>query len=196
MQAVIYARVSRDDGTQNVANQLEPLTEWAKRLGATVVAIEVDRASGKRGNARPGLDRVRQLAHERRFDALLIAALDRLSRGGIETTAQLLRELDERGVAIQSLREPWLYQADPNIRGLLISIFAWIAETERTQLVARTKAGMRRAERAGKHIGRPASPVDADQCRRAYAKTGSVRKAAALLGVSPSVVQSRLVAVG
>src|SRR5882724_5705116 len=125
MQAVIYARVSRDDGTQNVENQLEPLTEWAKRLGATVVATEVDRASGKRGNARPALDRVRQLAHERRFDALLIAALDRLSRGGIETTAQLLRELDERGVVLQSLREPWLYQADPHIRGLLISIFAW-----------------------------------------------------------------------
>src|SRR5438477_10673768 len=77
MQAVIYARVSRDDGTQNVANQLEPLTEWAKRLGATVVAIEVDHASGKRGNARPGLDRVRQLTHERRFETLLIAALDR-----------------------------------------------------------------------------------------------------------------------
>lgn len=191
MRIAIYARVSRDDGVQDPQNQLQPLKEWAARLGGEVVAVEVDQVSGKAGSTRPALDRVFQLAHERRFDTLLIAALDRLSRGGIETTARMLRQLNEHGVGVHSLREPWLYQADAHIRSLLIAVFSWIGEVERAQLVHRTKAGMQRAKRAGVKIGRP-QVIDADQAARALAKCGSLRAAGRELGVDAKTVRARL----
>jgi putative DNA-invertase from lambdoid prophage Rac len=191
MQILIYARVSRDDGTQNPTNQTQPLTEWAARLGGEVVGVEVDQVSGKSGANRPALDRVFQLAHERRFDTLLVAALDRLSRGGIETTARMLRQLNEYGVAVQSMREPWLYQTDPHIRSLLIAVFSWIGEVERHQIITRTKAGMARARRAGVRLGRPMA-IDADQARRALAKCGTLRAAARELGCDAKTVKARL----
>ena len=40
----IYGRVSRSDGVQEVANQLDELHAWAARLGGEVVAEFVDRA--------------------------------------------------------------------------------------------------------------------------------------------------------
>ncbi|RIX39770.1 MAG: hypothetical protein D3M94_22385, partial [Rhodocyclales bacterium GT-UBC] len=38
---------------------------------------------------------------------------------------------------------------------LLVAIFGWVAEQERTRLIERTKAGMARARKEGKKIGRP-----------------------------------------
>jgi putative DNA-invertase from lambdoid prophage Rac len=53
-----------------------------------------------------------------------------------------------------SAREPWLDKDSP-VRALLVAIFGWVAEPERTRLIERTKAGMARARRDGKRIGRP-----------------------------------------
>jgi putative DNA-invertase from lambdoid prophage Rac len=41
-----------------------------------------------------------------------------------------------------------------------VAIFDWVAEQERTRLIERTKAGLERSRREGKHLGRPpVSPV-------------------------------------
>jgi len=59
-------------------------------------------------------------------------------------------------------------------------------------LIERTKAGMKRAKCNGIHIGRPRHEVDADMARRALAKEGSLRKAAALLGTTEATIRRRL----
>ena len=57
------------------------------------------------------------------------------------------------------MREGWLDTNGP-VRPLLVAIFGWVAEQERTRLIERTKAGLERARREGKRLGRPpASPV-------------------------------------
>ena len=53
-----------------------------------------------------------------------------------------------------SARENWL-DTDSPVRPLLVAIFGWVAEQERTRLIERTKAGMARARQEGKKIGRP-----------------------------------------
>ena len=46
------------------------------------------------------------------------------------------------------------------MRPLVVAIFGWVAEQERTRPIERTKAGPERARREGKRLGRPpASPV-------------------------------------
>ena len=52
------------------------------------------------------------------------------------------------------MRESWL-DTDSPVRPLLVAIFGWVAEQERTRLIERTKTGMARARREGKKIGRP-----------------------------------------
>ena len=68
-------------------------------------------------------------------------------------------ELDRLDVPVLSVREGWLDTSGP-VRPLLVAIFGWVAEQERTRLIERTKAGVERARRQGKRLGRPpASPV-------------------------------------
>jgi len=182
-------RVTAEQQTPD--NQIDVLTEWARRLGHELVHVYVDRQTGSTDD-RPALKEALRAAHERQYDVLLVAALDRVSRGGVASLAGILERLGQAGVGIKSLREEWLDTTSPLTRELLVAVFGWIAKVERVQLVERTRAGMARAKRNGVHIGRPRAKVDADQARRAMAQAGSLRKAAALLGVSEASIRRRL----
>jgi DNA invertase Pin-like site-specific DNA recombinase len=193
MRIATYSRVSRNDGTQDTANQSDELKAWAVRLGGTVVAEYTDQASGtKSAAARPGLAAALDGAHRRDFDLLLLWSLDRLSRNGVVETVSLLRRLQASGVAVRSLREPWLNTSDPHVAELLLSIMAWLAKSEREQLIARTKAGMARAKRRGVHVGRPRLEISAQRCRVMVERAGSIRGAARLLRVDEGTVRNRL----
>jgi DNA invertase Pin-like site-specific DNA recombinase len=69
-----------------------------------------------------------------------------------------VRDLDHLGVQLISVREPWLDTTGPT-RALLVAIFSWVAQQEREQRSARTKAGLARVRahgsKSGKSIGRP-----------------------------------------
>lgn len=86
------------------------------------------------------------------FDVLVVWALDRFGRSMASNVRQVL-ELDRLGVLVVSVREPWLDTGGP-VRGLLVAIFSWVAEQERHRLVERTRAGLARARREGKRLGR------------------------------------------
>src|SRR5262245_657492 len=173
MKVALYTRVSRNDGTQDAGNQADELRAWAQRLGGTIVAEYVDQASGtKSAEQRPGLAAAIDGAHRRDFDTLLVWSLDRLSRNGILETTTLLRRLQASGVAVRSLRESWLNTSDPHVAELLLSIMAWLAKSEREQLIARTKAGMARAKRRGVHVGRPRLEMDRERAVLAVQRAG------------------------
>lgn len=53
-------------------------------------------------------------------------------------------------------------------RDLLLMIFAWVAQQERTRLIERTKAGLARARAQGKRLGRPGREVTAAQVAHAW----------------------------
>jgi DNA invertase Pin-like site-specific DNA recombinase len=193
MKIALYARVSRNDGVQDVENQLHELRNWAARLGGEVVAEYIDQVSGtKTGDARPALQQALQASHERRHDLLLVWSLDRLSRGGVLALAGILERVQRSGVVLKSLRESWLDMSSPLVAELLVSIFAWIARQEREQLIARTKAGMYRAKRQGVHVGRPRLEISAERARMAVERAGSVRAAARLLRCDEGTIRNRL----
>lgn len=193
MRVATYARVSTTG--QDPDNQSVTLREWADRLGGTIVAECVDRVSGTKGTEdRPGLRRVLDLAHRREVDTILVWSLDRLTRSGAISLSGILGQVQRSGVTLRSLRESWLDTSSPLVGELLVSIFGWIARQEREQLIARTKAGLDRAKRRGKILGRPQA-VDVEQARQAVARHGSLRRAAAAFGVSHAAIRRRLAAV-
>jgi DNA invertase Pin-like site-specific DNA recombinase len=159
MKIAIYARVSKNDDSQDPQNQLIPLRDYAKALGGEVVQEYIDLASG--GSP----DRVNFLkmfddADKRKFDLVLVWALDRLSREGISNTLGYLERLKRNGIALKSLQESWLDTRDEGLGQLLLAIFSWVAQQERKRIIERTKIGLEKARRQGKALGRPQGKKD------------------------------------
>ncbi len=149
-RAALYIRVSTDK--QTTENQVAELRQLAAARNLEPIIYEEVESAAK---ARPVLDRMLTDARAGKVRAILVWALDRLHRSMVGSIQTVL-ECDRLGVSVVSLREPWLDTAGP-VRPLLIAIFGWVAEQERTRLIERTKAGLARARAQGKRLGRPAA---------------------------------------
>jgi DNA invertase Pin-like site-specific DNA recombinase len=153
----LYARVSTIE--QNSNTQLLDLRTLAQQRGLEIVEEYVDHGiSGTRAR-RPALDRMMADAARHRFDVVMVAAADRLARS-VKHFLETLDELNRLKIEFVSLREN-IDSGGPLGRALIVIVGA-IAELERSLIVERVRAGMRRARIEGKHIGRPALLVDRD----------------------------------
>jgi DNA invertase Pin-like site-specific DNA recombinase len=79
-------------------------------------------------------------------------------------------------------------QTDGPVRALLIAIFSWVAEQERSRIRERTRAGLDRARKAGKQLGRPGAVIDADAALLLRRRGLSLRVIAGKLGVGHSTL--------
>jgi DNA invertase Pin-like site-specific DNA recombinase len=155
--AVLYARVSTGD--QHPETQLLDLRQMAKQRGYEIVQEYVDTISSSKAK-RPGLDRLLADARRHRFDVVLVAAFDRMARS-TRHFLELLDELNHLGIEFISSREN-IDTGGPLGRAMVVIVGA-IAELERSLIVERVKAGMRRARLEGRRIGR--SPLDIDRAQ-------------------------------
>jgi hypothetical protein len=69
-------------------------------------------ASAYKGEHRHALQGMLADAHRGEFSVLVVWAVDRLCRHGIEELLRLIRELRERNVSLVSHQEPWLNGSD------------------------------------------------------------------------------------
>jgi len=158
-RAALYVRVSTAD-KQHPANQVAPLKTWCNKAGHQVVAQFVDRESGAHAT-RPAFQEMLAAARRHEFDLVVFWSLDRFSREGIAATFEHLKTLAGHQVDFYSLQDPFCRSlADEGDlaaraqRELLMALAAWIAEYERRRRQERVKAGMERARKEGKQIGR------------------------------------------
>jgi putative DNA-invertase from lambdoid prophage Rac len=186
MKTAIYLRVSTED--QKLANQLEDVERLTRARGLEVVARYEEQVSAAKD--RPEFKRMLDAAHRGEFSAIVVWAIDRFGRS-MAGNVRDVKALDAKGVQVISVREPWLDMSGPT-RDLLLSIFSWIAEQDRLRIGERTRAGLKRAKREGKRLGRPERHVNLDKALRLREAGYSVRQIAKALGVSKSVVQARL----
>ena len=63
MRIAIYARVSKNDESQDPQNQLNPLRNYAKALGGEIVSEYVDLASGGNGEREGFINMLNQSMH-------------------------------------------------------------------------------------------------------------------------------------
>jgi DNA invertase Pin-like site-specific DNA recombinase len=153
-RAALYSRISTAD--QHPETQLYDLREMAKQRGYEVVHEFSDVISGAKSK-RPGLDQLMADARRHHFDILIVAAFDRLARN-VRHFLEVLDELNHLGIAFLSVRES-IDSSGPLGRAMIIIVGA-IAELERSLIVERVKAGMRRAKLEGRRIGRHPLNVD------------------------------------
>jgi DNA invertase Pin-like site-specific DNA recombinase len=191
-RCVIYIRVSTTDRGQDTENQLHQLREYATRQRWEVVHVYEDHVSGKTGD-REAFRRMFEDASRRSFDVVLVWALDRLAREGVYETFEYIRRLTAHGVKFESYTEAHFRTTGP-AGELMLAIAAWIAKQERTRISQRTRAGVERARRQGKHIGRPKATFRRDLARELRAEGWSWGRIAAQLGVPVSTIRDACLA--
>jgi DNA invertase Pin-like site-specific DNA recombinase len=187
MNVGIYARVSTDK--QDNANQLDQLREFAARQGWAIVVEYVDTVTGSGRKIRPQFERMLLAASQRKFDLLLFWALDRLSREGIVRTLGYLDQLRAWNIGWRSYTQPFLDTGNEMTTGIVLSVLSAVAQQERITLSERTKAGLQRAKRAGRTLGRRAVYVDLAKVQRHRADGLGLRAIAAKLGISVNTLQ-------
>jgi DNA invertase Pin-like site-specific DNA recombinase len=183
LRAALYARVSTDQQTTD--NQLLALRDYAMRNGWTPVEYIDQGVSGAK-ESRPALDRLMADARRRLFDVVIVWRLDRFGRS-LRHIVTSLDELRARGVTFVSLGEG--IDLSTSAGKLQLHILAALAEFERSRIQERVNAGIARARRMGKHIGRRASIHPASAAHAIVADASlSASEVASRIGVSKSTV--------
>jgi DNA invertase Pin-like site-specific DNA recombinase len=154
-RAALYLRVSTID--QHPETQALDLHQLAAQRGFEIVQEYTDRISGVKAR-RPGLDQLMRDARHGRFDVVVVWAFDRIARS-TRHFLEVLDELNHLGIEFISFREQ-VDTGGPLGRAIVVIIGA-VAELERSLIVERVRAGMRRARLEGRHIGR--KPLDLDR---------------------------------
>jgi DNA invertase Pin-like site-specific DNA recombinase len=147
----IYIRVSTDG--QTTANQRRELEAVAGRSGWEVVGIYEDAGiSGAKGrDKRPGLDRLLKDATARKINMIAAWSVDRLGRS-LQDLVGFLGELQAVGCNLY-LQQQALDTTTPSGRAMF-QMCGVFAEFERSIIVSRVKAGLKRAKAQGVKLGR------------------------------------------
>lgn len=151
-RVALYARVSTD--AQTTENQLVELRAVAERNGWEVVAEYVDKGiSGSKGrDGRPQFDRLLKAAARREFDMIASWSVDRLGRS-LQHLVSFLGDIQAKGVGLY-LHQQALDTSTPSGKALF-QMCGVFAEFERAMIQERVKAGLQRAVKDGKTLGRP-----------------------------------------
>ncbi|MDP9049487.1 MAG: recombinase family protein [Acidobacteriota bacterium] len=155
-RACLYVRVSTLD--QHPETQLHELRQFASQRGFEIVDEYTDHGVSGTKARRPALDRLLKDAHRHRFDVVLVWSCDRLARS-TKHFLQVLDELNDLGIQFLSQREA--IDTDGPLGRAIVVIVSAVAELERSLIVERVRAGMRRAKLDGRRIGR--APLDVDR---------------------------------
>lgn len=168
--------------------QLRELREYCTRRNWEIVQEYVDRGWSGAKASRPELNRLKQDARERRFDAVLVWKLDRWGRslGDCIDSIQELVGLGVRWIAVtQNLDTD---ESNPMSR-LMLHIMAAFAEFEREMIRERVRAGLKSAKAKGKRLGRPRKVFDRRQAADLRTKGVSIRGIASQMNVPKGVIQ-------
>jgi DNA invertase Pin-like site-specific DNA recombinase len=182
-RAALYSRVSTYD--QNLQTQILDLRQMAAQRGYEIVQEYSDKISGTKAK-RPGLDQMMTDARRGRFDVVLVWACDRIARS-TRHFLEVQDELNRLEVEFFSFREN-IDTGGPLGRAIVVIIGA-IAELERSLIVERVRAGMRRARLEGQRIGRAPLVLDRDAIQQDRQRGQSIREIAKGHSVSTATVQ-------
>lgn len=142
-----YARVSTTK--QGFEGQIDDLE------AAGCNQVFADKVTGRHQN-RPELQKM--LNKLRAGDVVIVTRLDRLARSTRDLLA-LVEQIHETGATFKSLSEPWADTTTPAGK-MVMTIFAGVAEFERSLIAERTERGRQEARKKGKHLGAPKKLTD------------------------------------
>lgn len=187
-RAAVYHRASTVDQDAGLARS--ELRAAVAARGLTLTLEIEEHGSGAR-NDRPGLQQVMDAARRGKIDAVVCWKLDRFGRSALDLLGNI-EELERCGVRFIAVTQAIDIQpnGDPMSR-LILTVLAGVAQFERSLIVERTRLGIDKARRAGRHLGRPRKGAVPDPAIVAALRASSVSWAviAKQLNCTPSAAR-------
>jgi DNA invertase Pin-like site-specific DNA recombinase len=166
-RVALYARTSMAD--QNSETQLMALRDYCGRMGYQAAGEYVDNGFSGKDDKRPAFERLLADLRARNVDCVVVYKLDRIGRS-LKHLLNLFEEFKNLGVEFISFTQN-INTNTPEGK-MFWQMLGVFAEYERELIVARTKAGLERARRQGKSLGRPCGSKDTKRRR----KSGYLRR--------------------
>jgi len=194
VRAAIYARVSTEHKGQNPETQLIELRDYCQRR-RWEYAEYVDVGASGSTTDRPALNRLVKDIHWHRVNAVVIWKIDRLCRN-LRELLTIADDWKQRGVDLV-ITTTDIDTTSPGGQ-LVFATLGIVAEFERAVLVERVNAGLARARREGKRLGRPKTKVYIPPVILNAVQDGamSLYQAAKATGIPRSTLKRRLAARG
>lgn len=175
MRAVIYARVSSDNGRQDTARQVEDITNFASINGHEIVKVFEDFQSGGTLNKdriflKQCLDFCAQKTNK--IDVVLMTEVSRLGRDKWEML-ELAKFFHDHKINVYFLTENFaMFEEDGtenDIFPLIFSLHAAYAERERKNIKQRLDSGYAKYREQGGKVGRkPGSKKTKERLQEEY----------------------------
>ena len=175
----IYVRVSTTDKGQDIETQLLPLKAFAKSRGWDAIIYQ-DKMSGSRTD-RPELNQMMADVRKRKLDVILVHRFDRFAR----STKQLIDALEEfRALGVNFVSYQEAVDTTTPAGKLMFSMISAFAEFEREIIRERVRAGLDRARKQGKTLGRPKVGINREEIIKLKSEGNTYRQIAKILSIS------------
>ncbi|MEM4535544.1 MAG: recombinase family protein [Desulfurococcaceae archaeon] len=178
-KALGYARVSLE--SENIDNQVLEIERFAEDNGFDLVEVfkDVGVSGSKPAFEREGFKQLLEASKLLNIKTIVVYDLTRLGRDLFDLV-NTYRALLEQGYNVLFVKHPEL-NAKPNtpiseaLRRALLTMLGIVSELERAFIIERTRAGLERARREGKKLGRKPVEIPVDKVRE-YLRKGLSKK--------------------
>ena len=190
-KVVIYTRVSTPD--QTIDNQLIELRDHCSRMGWEIVKEYSDEGlSGTLSrDKRPALNSLIKDAYRKRFDSVVCWDISRIGRS-MKELILFLSDMKDRRIGICSVRQG--FDTSTSMGEIMFQFVGILSSWEREMIRERTLAGLERAKREGKTLGRRKVTNDTMTAKIIELRNDkkSIREIASEVGVSRGTVNNIL----
>ena len=157
----LYVRTSMQD--QNSETQVLALKDYCNKVGYQIAGEYIDSGFSGKDDKRPEFERLLTDIRANKVNTVLVYKLDRIGRS-LKHLLNLFEEFKSRKVEFISLTQN-INTGTPEGK-MFWQMLGVFAEFEREMIVARTLAGLDRARRQGKALGRPRGRKDGRQRKK------------------------------
>jgi len=190
-RVAIYTRVSTLD--QTIDNQLIELRDHCSKMGWEIVKEYADEGlSGTLSrDKRPALNSLIKDAYRKKFDSVVCWDISRLGRS-MKELILFLSDMKDKGVGICSVRQG--FDTSTSMGEIMFQFVGILSSWEREMIRERTLAGLERARREGKTLGRRKVTNDRMTAKIIELRSAkkSIREIASEVGVSTATVHRQL----
>ncbi len=180
----VYARVSTTD--QSTDSQLLDLRRYTQERGWNIFKEYSDNGISGTVDSRPALNELMNDSRKRRFDIVLVWRFDRFARS-VKHLILALEEFKNLGIDFVSFGEN--IDTSSPLGHAIFTIISAIGELERDIIAERVKAGLRRAKKNGKRLGRPrGTRLDVEAMRGLRSQGMSLQQIAVAQNTSKATV--------
>tara|TARA_E500000075_G_C6988865_1_gene321600 strand:- start:1423 stop:2013 length:591 start_codon:yes stop_codon:yes gene_type:complete len=190
-RVVIYARVSTLD--QTVDNQLIELRDHCSKMGWEVIKEYKDEGlSGTLSREkRPSFNEMIKDGYRRKFELVVCWDISRIGRS-MKELIMFLSDMKDRDIGICSVRQG--FDTSTSMGEVMFQFVGILSSWEREMIRGRTLAGLDRAKKEGKTLGRKTVIDDnkVSHIRKLRSVGRSLRDIASEVGVSKGTISNVL----